>query len=416
MKKIMDWLENSFSPKMNRFVQNPWVAAISGSMMKILPVIMVGALIFFYNAIKSWIPFLPDLGGVLTYTFMLTSLILAFFVGNQLMEKLDHPDFALTGGIAATIVFFISTCPQFGDVMSVDAGRFGPSGMFVAIVIGIFIGLVYHLYSKLHVLENTTVLPDFVVGWINQIIPMFFCVLTGVILTQNLGIDLYEAISSVFSPLQKLGMTLPGFVFMIFIQAFLYSLGISTWFVSAFTTPILMAGTEMNIAAVAAAGGDLAAASQIVCYENVYLLALATLGGTGCTLTLNVLMLMSKSKTLRQLGSVCIGPSIFNINEPIVFGTPVVYNPLLMLPMWLCSIVTPIMLWVIQSAKLLIVPAASVTTGQIPAPFGYIMVTGDWRALIWWVVFFAVTYFIWLPFFKVYEKRVLEQERAEEAE
>ena len=46
MKKIMDWLENSFSPKMNRFVQNPWVAAISGSMMKILPVIMVGALIF----------------------------------------------------------------------------------------------------------------------------------------------------------------------------------------------------------------------------------------------------------------------------------------------------------------------------------------------------------------------------------
>ena len=86
MKKIMDWLENSFSPKMNRFVQNPWVAAISGSMMKILPVIMVGALIFFYNAIKSWIPFLPDLGGVLTYTFMLTSLILAFFVGNQLMD------------------------------------------------------------------------------------------------------------------------------------------------------------------------------------------------------------------------------------------------------------------------------------------------------------------------------------------
>ena len=256
-------------------------------------------------------------------------------------------------------------------------------------------------------------IPDFVVGWINQILPMFACVLIGVLLTNNLGIDLYAAISSVFAPLQKLGMTLPGFVFMIFIQAFLYSLGISTWFVSAFTTPILMAGTEMNIAAVAAAGGDLTAASQIVCYENVYLLALATLGGTGCTLTLNVLMLMSKSKTLKQLGSVCIGPSIFNINEPIVFGTPVVYNPILMVPMWICSIVTPIMLWMIQSAKLLIIPAASVTTGQIPAPFGYIMVTGDWRALIWLVVFFAVTYLIWLPFFKVYEKQMLEKEASE---
>ena len=127
-------------------------------------------------------------------------------------------------------------------------------------------------------------------------------------------------------------------------------------------------------------------------------------------------MLFSKAKRLKVMGRISIAPSIFNINEPVVFGAPVVLNPLLMVPMWINSIVTPIIIWFAMSAGMLTIPAASVTTGQIPAPFGYIMVTGDFRALLFLVIIFAVTWIIWRPFFKVYEKQVIAEEALEVAE
>ena len=411
MKKIMSWLENSFAPTMNNFARNPWVAALSGSMMKVLPIILTGALIFFYNVFRSWIPALPNFSGVLQFTFQLTALVLVFLLGNQLMEKLDHSIYSLTGGIAATIVYLIACKPSFGDSgMLVDGNRFGPSGMFVAIVIWLLVGLIYHLYAKLHVLENSTVVPDFVCEWINQMIPLFIVVLLATILSTNLNLDIYALIAALFSPLEKLGFTLPGFILIVFVQAVLYSMGISSWFVSAFTNPILLAGTANNIAL--AAAGEIP--TYIVCYETIYLLSLVTLGGTGCTLPLNVMMMRSKSTRLKTLGGICIAPSIFNINEPLVFGTPIVFNPLLMIPMWINSLVTPILIWVVMSLGWLAVPAASVTTGQIPAPIGYIMVTGDFRAILFWALTFALTWAIWFPFFKVYERQVLAQE-AEEA-
>ena len=413
MSKIMDWLENKFAPAMSKITQNPWVSALSGSMMKILPIIMTGSLIFFYNVFRSWIPALPDLGGVLQFTFQLTSLILTFLVANQLMEKLGHTRYVLNAGLTAIIVFLIAIKPTISDdgIFSVEFGRFGPTGMFVALVVGVLVSVVYHFYAKLHILEDSITIPDFVCEWINQILPMFICVLLGTIISNNLNVDMYQVISAVFSPLEHLGRSLPGLIIMMMAISFLYSMGISTWFLGTFTTPILMAGTAANLAQVAAGQ----TATNIVCYETIYLLSLMTLGGQGCTLTLNVHMLLSKSKRLKSLGKVCIGPSIFNINEPVVFGAPIVFNPILMLPMWINTLVSAVIIWFVMSWGWLAVPAASVTTGQIPAPIGYIIVTGDWRAIIFWVLICVVTFLIWKPFFKVYEKQVMKEEAEEEA-
>ena len=343
MSKIMDWLENKFAPAMSKITQNPWVSALSGSMMKILPIIMTGSLIFFYNVFRSWIPALPDLSGVLQFTFQLTSLILTFLVANQLMEKLGHTRYVLNAGLTSIIVFLIAIKPTIGDdgIFSVEFGRFGPTGMFVALVVGILVSVVYHFYAKLHILEDSVTIPDFVCEWINQILPMFLCVLLGTIISSNLNIDIYQVISAVFSPLEHLGRTLPGLIIMMMAISFLYSMGISTWFLGTFTTPILMAGTAANLAQVAAGQTP----TNIVCYETIYLLSLMTLGGQGCTLTLNMHMLLSKSKRLKSLGKVCIGPSIFNINEPVVFGAPIVFNPILMLPMWINTLVSAVIIW-----------------------------------------------------------------------
>ena len=102
-----------------------------------------------------------------------------------------------------------------------------------------------------------------------------------------------------------------------------------------------MAGIQGNIEAVAA-GKE---AVNIVTSETVFTAALITMGGMGATLPLNVMMMFSKAKKLKVMGRICIGPSIFNINEPLVFGAPIAFNPIMMVPFWLNSIAGPVIIW-----------------------------------------------------------------------
>ncbi len=409
MNKIMSWLENSFQPKMEKVVKNPWIAGMSGTMLKTLPFILVGSLICLYNVFRSWIPQLPDLGVIFQYTFQMLSLIMVFMTANQLMEKLGHEQYTINAGMTGIIVYIMCTMPSIDEngnfIIVFD--KLGPSGMFAAMVIGVFVAIIYHLYSKLHFLENSTSIPDFVAGWINQMIPIFLGIFITMILVIYAKIDVYNILLMIFEPLKSFGFSLPGFIALTFARAFLYSMGISTWFLGPIADAILLGGTAANIAA--AAAGE--AIPYIVCYETVYALCIVAMGGTGCTLPLNIMMMRSKSKKMKTLGRVCIAPSLFNINEPIVFGTPIVFNPLLMIPMWISAIVMPIVTWIPMAMNLLEIPAASLNTGQVPAPFGYLIITGDYRCFIFYILAFVIMWFIWLPFFKIYEKKLIIEEQ-----
>ena len=55
MKMFMNWLANTFAPKMNEICSRPWIAAVSSSMQKVIPFILTGSLIYFYNVFKSYI-------------------------------------------------------------------------------------------------------------------------------------------------------------------------------------------------------------------------------------------------------------------------------------------------------------------------------------------------------------------------
>ena len=95
MKKFMDWLANSFAPKAKKLTQKPSVAGLSSAMQKLIPFIMTGSIVFFYNVFRSYIPQLPDLGNISNYSFGMIGLIAAFMVANQYMEKFKHPNLSL---------------------------------------------------------------------------------------------------------------------------------------------------------------------------------------------------------------------------------------------------------------------------------------------------------------------------------
>lgn len=409
MKKFMTWLSEVFAPKMNEVFSRPWISAISSSMQKIIPFILTGSIIFLYNVFADFLP-LPDISPIATYSFGIMSLIVAYVITSQCMEKLGHPQYVMNGGITSLGVFLMVATPkgEAADSLSAFMGNIGPAGIAVGMIVGLVVAAVFNIFGKIRLLKNSSV-PDFIVSWIDTILPAIICLGVAMVFTFNLNTDLYAVIQSIFTPIASIGQTLPGFLLLCFIPAFFYTMGISSWTWGAVTTPIYMAGIQANIDAVAAG----LPATNIVTSETVFTLAFITMGGMCCTLALNILMCFSKSKQLKTLGRVFIIPSIANINEPVMFGAPVVFNPILMLPAWISTIVGTIYVWILMSTGLLNIPSKMIQVGQIPAPITSVMITEDMRAILWWVILLAIYLIIWYPFFKTFEKQKLAEEKAE---
>lgn len=407
MKKIMKWLAESFSPKMNAFCSKPWLAGVSSAMQKIIPFILTSAIISLYNIVRQYVPSLPNLGPITDFSFGLISLIIAFIIGQQLMEKLGKPFYTTNCGLASMAVFFMFIMPKFEDGnMIIASVRLGGAGIAVGMFAGIFTSIIFNLVSKLHLLENNSSIPDFIVGWINTIIPVFIALLLSMILTMHLNLNIFEIVIMIFSPISNFAQTLPGFMLLCTVPAIFYSMGISSWFFGAITTPIYIAALQQNIDAVAAGGDPVNIATGV----TVFTTALVTMGGMGATLGLNLLMLFSKSKKLKALGRIFIAPSLFNINEPVVYGTPIVFNPILMVPMWIATMVGSIFVYVIMSIGWLNIPANNLAVGTIPIPLGAYLGTNDFRGILWAFVLLAIYIVIWYPFFKIYEKQCIEEE------
>lgn len=418
MNKLMSWFTDSLAPGMQKIFDNPWISAVASSMQKILPFILVGSVISIYNVFVRYIPSLPDLSFVNTFSFGMMSLIVAFMVAYFGMIELDHPKYTITAGLTSLTAFLLSLFPSMASIIVSDTGLktfqiqdinyIGGSGLFISILIALFVMVVFHFYAKLHILEDSVSVPDFVCEWINNIIPMTLIYLVIGILTIQLQIDLVLFINWLFQPVVSIGQSLPGFIIISFLYVLLYSLGISAWSLNAIVKPILMAGISAN-AELALAGGS---PIYIVTTETIFTTALVAMGGLGATLPLNILMLVKcKSKKLKTMGKICIGPSIFNINEPLVYGAPIVFNPLLMIPMWVNSIVGAIVVWFAMSLDFLNIPAGVNNISRIPAPICTWLTTDDFRAFIWFFVLFVIYTIIWYPFLMKYDKQLLDKEK-----
>lgn len=412
MQKFIDWLTNTLAPKSQKFFSKPYIAGISSAMTKILPFILAGSIVYIYGVFQGFFPsVLPNLTFLLIFSFRMLGLITAFYVAHQILEKLDYPQFSIIAGITSVLVFMMFIKPEMDGIATAtfEFGRFGPSGLFVSIAAGLATALCCHFFARLHILENNDSIPVFVQEWIRNTIPVFVTLSLGYILCYQINVDVYLIIMDFFAPLSTFLQSFPGFVLLSFLQAFFFTLGVSPWVWGAVRTPVFAAGIAANIAAVEAGLPP----QYIVTYEVMFTIGLLTLGGQGSPLPLVVMMLKSKSKKLRQFAAVTVGPAIFNISEPIMYGLPVVFNPLMMIPMWINSIVGACLLWIIFNVGLLNIPAISLQTGSLPAPFTSVMITQDFRAIIWYVIMFVIYGLIWYPFYKAYEKQMIAEEGSE---
>ena len=140
------------------------------------------------------------------------------------------------------------------------------------------------------------------------------------------------------------------------------------------------------------------------------------IGGAGTTLALVVLFMFSKSKYLKSLGRLSILPGLFNINEPMIFGAPIVMNPVLGIPFILAPLVTTTLSYVLTVSGLIPMMTARLPFA-IPSPIAAWMST-NWSVAAGVLVIanFLITLAIYYPFFKVFEKQQLAREAEEQAQ
>lgn len=404
MKKFMNWLETSFQPKMNKFANNRWVSGLKDTINQVMPLIFLGS-VFAVLTLPSniegfewfanfWTPF--------GWTMGVLGIMISFLLPMVLLEKFRMRGSRYVGAIAGLILYAMIITPQLIIDESVGFGHaaFGSSGMFISMISGFFVAFVFKTLGKISFFKEDSNLPDFVRTWFDQMLPIGIIVVIGWVLIFILKFDLYLAIQSIFFPLKSVLSTPWGFILMNFIVVLLYSMGISGWILFPITTPVYLENIESNISL-----GTQFFATQS--FDYAYL----KIGGLACTLGLVILMMFAKSKKLSALGKACIVPSIFNINEPVVFGA-IAFNPTLMIPMWINAIIAPLLAWfltvVIPFGK---IPMIQFNLWYIPYPITTWLATGGHlMSVVLVLIIFAVTTAIWYPFFKVYDRQCLREE------
>jgi cellobiose PTS system EIIC component len=135
------------------------------------------------------------------------------------------------------------------------------------------------------------------------------------------------------------------------------------------------------------------------------------LGGGGATLGLCILLLRSKSVELRTLGKISIGPAIFNINEPIIFGLPMVLNPIMMIPFIFVPVVNSIIAYACMALHI-VGKGVIETPWTTPAPLGAALGCMDIKAGIMVIGLIILDMALYYPFVKLLEKQKLEEENS----
>lgn len=197
-----------------------------------------------------------------------------------------------------------------------------------------------------------------------------------------------------------------------FIGAFLYSFGMSAWILFPLVYPLQLQGIQENVE-LAAAGQD---PTNINTYEVLFS-GWVGIGGIGATLPLVIMMaFMARSQRLKAIGRVSLVPSIFNINEPVVFGAPIAFNPILMVPFWINSIIPPALVYGALYWGLADIPSKVYQLWYTPFPISTWIVSPGVAGLLLFAFIFALATAVWLPFLRIYDLQVLEEERVEAAE
>ena len=284
--------------------------------------------------------------------------------------------------------------------------RLGTSGIFIAIVMAIIATQLYFLCVRRNwVVKMPETVPLGVSRSFTALIPTFVIAFTILILNGILvyfGTDIFDIIGVPFTFVTNLTKSWLGIMVILFLIHALWVVGIhGASIIGAFITPIMLSNMNENVG-----GAHIPFAGE---FNN----SLVILGGSGSTLLMTFFIAFcAKSSQLKILGRASAVPAIFNINEPIIFGMPIVYNPYLALPFLLAPMACGTLGYFAISSGFMNPIIALIPW---PSPMGlgaFIGTGGDYRAMFVAILSAILALVIYLPFVKMYDNKLYKEEQA----
>lgn len=435
MSKAMYFQEN-IMPKILAFTDSKPVKAMKDGVMNIIPLSLIGSIFILLAQIPSKSinkvlisifgeNFTDPLFKVYGATFSIMAMVTVFSIAYSYVKNEGYE--GLSAGVISLVSFLIVVNDFTFDAAGNQVGGvipklwMGGQGMVGAIIIGLIVGATYSWFMKKDIrIKMPEGVPPNVTNAFTALVPGFF-IITGamiiyIIFKFNLDTSFMEWIYKVIQkPLQGMTDTIWGAIAIAVLPVFFWWFGVhGTSVTTAVISGLLTANTLEN-QAILAAQGTLSLANGANIVTQQFNDNFTSTGGSGVTVCLILAMLIAgRSNHIKSLGKLALGPNIFNINEPIIFGLPIVFNPLMFIPFIAVPLFTALITY------------AAIATGFMQ-PFTGVMVpwttpmiisgfiVAGWQGALVHVVIITVGTLIYLPFMKKQDNIYLQEEKLEES-
>ncbi|MFV0247072.1 MAG: PTS sugar transporter subunit IIC [Mycoplasmatales bacterium] len=437
MDKFQKFMEKTLMPAAQKLNANRYLQAIRLAFLGISAFMIIGSIFLLISSFPSdayqnfmtstfgenWSYFV-EIPFNAAYSFM--ALFISFLAAYNLAAyyKVD----GVQAGVLSTVCFIIFTpltdYSQIIPLLSEDQAStlvsalpltwLGTTGLFTAILCAFFTTEVFRLFVQKDIrikmpeqvppeVANsfTTILPGFVIMISSLAIRMFFELCT------KFG-SIHDFIFDVIAgPIGKAGTGIIGSYVNVFATTTLWSVGINAnGMINSIYRPFWLVNNQENIIA-AAQGADVL---PHVITEQFF--DMVWMGGGGVTLGLLIAMIISaKSKQNKTMSKLAIVPGVFNINEPILFGLPVILNPIMLIPFNLVPLVMVTTQYIAMSLNIVARPAGIIIPWTTPPILSGFLVTGHISGAVMQLVNLIIAALIYLPFIKMLDKQHLKEEK-----
>lgn len=417
-----------------RFVNTKGVTALKDGMLSILPLTVAGSIFLIIGSIPSeainnaiasvfgegWTePFMQVYAG----TFAIMGLVACFTIGYSYAKLYDCEP--LPAGVLSVAAFFITLRSNFvlesGEtVEALSKVWFGGQGIVAAIIIGISVGALYCLFIKKNLViklpdsvpqgvanQFVALIPAVVIFLLSMLVYIFFNVTTG-------GTFIEWIYSVVQVPLQGLSDSLGGAIGIAFFISILWWFGVhGQSVVNGVVTSLLTANALAN-SEMLRQSGELIVGKGAHIVTQQFLDSFLVLSGSGITFGIVVAMLFTaKSQQYKSLGKASIVPALFNINEPVTFGFPIVMNPMMFIPFVLVPVLAALVVYGAIAIGFVQPFSGVLLPWSTPMIISGLLVAG-WQGAVLQIIILAISVFVYYPFFKKQDLMAYESEKKAE--
>jgi cellobiose PTS system EIIC component len=426
---MFDKISQYLIPIAGKLNNNRFLAVLRDAFMLAFPITIFGSIF----VVLTNLPFLDklmnegslanfrDMFGIASSATMgIMSIFVVFGIGYYLSKSYDVE--AIFGGAIALVSFLMLT-PfmvelENGEVLSgvIPLDRLGAKGMFLGMITAF---LATEIYRRI-VQKNITIkmppgVPPAVAKSFAALIPALITLTVflgiNIFVTQLFNTNMHDVIyKAIQAPLVGLGSgIIPTLIAVFFIQI-LWFFGLhGQVIINSVMDPIWNTLMIENLEAYTAGNPVPNIISKP--FIEIYTVGM---GGTGMTLAVVLaILLFMKSKQMKQVGKLGLGPGLFNVNEPIIFGLPIVMNPIVIVPWILAPMVVTLVSYFAMSTGLVPPPTGVAVPWTVPFFINGIMATNSLAGGLLQIVNLAIVFVIWFPFLKTMDRINVKKEQEE---